>query len=215
MGFETETDKVQKKQQVGKNVIRKDGLEKVKGTAAFGDDMELEEMLYGKAVRSDIAHGRLKRINLDKAWKVPGVVEILASDDVPGENRVGIIFKDEPVLIEEKVCRYGDAICLIAAKTKESAEIAAKKVEVEYEELEVVTDPFEAMGDNAPIIHEHKGSNVVVNRKLIKNDVDSAFEDCDLVVERNYKTNHAAHAFLEPQVTVASYENKYIDILGR
>ncbi len=192
--------------QVGKNLLKRDGPDKVCGRAAFGNDLHWEGMLYGKAVRSRVAHAIIKSINVEKARELPGVVKIVTAKDIPGQNRVGIIFKDEPVLVEDKIFRYQDPLCLIAAESKEIAEAAADLVEVRVEELPTVTDPMQAMEENAPPLHG--SSNIAGMKKLIKNDVEKAFPECEVIIEKSYKTGFVAHAFLEPQVSIASYQNE-------
>jgi len=194
--------------QVGRNLLKTDAFEKVTGTAAFGNDMEMDGMLYGKVARSRSIHAKVIDINVEKALRVPGVVKIITHKDIPGENSLGMIIKDEPVLVENTIRRYGDPLCLIAAETKEAAEAAAELVEVHAEELPVLTDPLEAMKDKAPLLHTN--SNVALSRKLIKNDVDKSFESCEIIVENTYKTPAVAHAFLEPQVSIASYQDNIL-----
>ncbi|ACB85717.1 xanthine dehydrogenase family protein molybdopterin-binding subunit [Natranaerobius thermophilus] len=189
--------------QIGSDAVKRDALDKVTGQALFGNDIKMEGMLYGKVLRSHVPHANVKSINTQKAREMPGVKAILTHEDIPGENGVGIIFKDEPVLVEDKIRRNQDALCLIAAESPEIAEAAARNVEVELEEITPVSDVKDAMDEKAPKVHGD--SNVAITKNLIKNDVDKAFEECDVIVENNYTTQQVAHAFIEPQVTVAHY----------
>ena len=104
---------------LGKSVVKKDTMEKIMGSAKFAADMELPNMLYGGVFRSTICHGVVKNFDPSAALEIPGVVCVLTSKDIPGKNRIGIILKDEPILVDDKIRRYGDAIAVVAAETPE------------------------------------------------------------------------------------------------
>ncbi|KZL91033.1 xanthine dehydrogenase family protein molybdopterin-binding subunit [Clostridium magnum] len=195
---------------IGKNVEKKDGIPKVTGKALFARDISFEGMLYAKILRSKVAHAILKNIDTSKAEKLPGVVCVLTSKDIPGKNRVGIIIKDEPVLVEDKIRRFGDALAVVAAETEEIAEEALDLIEVDYQELPVITTIDEALKEGSLKIHGD--TNILENKSLIKGDVDEAFKKCDVIVEKTYKTNYFAHMFIEPEAGVAKYENGILTI---
>lgn len=189
---------------VGKNVIKKDAVLKVTGKALFSADYEFENMLHAKVLRSTVPSARIIKVDTSKAKELAGVACVLTYKDIPGENRVGIIFKDEPVLVEDKIRRFGDAIALVAAETKEIAEEALGLINVEYEELPAVTDIFEAMKDDSPKVHGN--TNILMEKSLVKGDVDEAFKKCAVIVENTYKTPIIAHMFIEPEAGVAKFE---------
>ncbi|MGF7059845.1 xanthine dehydrogenase family protein molybdopterin-binding subunit [Brassicibacter mesophilus] len=190
---------------IGKSVGKKDSLSKVLGTALFAADMELENMLYGAVKRSKVASAILKNIDTSKAKALPGVAAVLTYKDIPGDNRVGIIFKDEPILVDDEIRRIGDALAIVAAETKEIAEAALELIEVEYEELEPIFTIEDAFKEDSHKIHGN--TNVLQTKNLVRGDVDSAFEKCDVIVEETYKTNYFAHMFIEPEAGIAKYEN--------
>ena len=97
--------------------VKVDSLEKVMGTAKFAADYKMPNMLYGGVFRSTVPHAYIKKLNLEKARAMPGVACALDYTAIPGKNRFGIIFKDEPCLVDDKVRRYGDAIAVVAAET--------------------------------------------------------------------------------------------------
>jgi len=193
---------------VGKSVLKNDVLDRVTGRALYAADIELDGMLYGKVLRSRTAHALVKNIDTSKAENLPGVVKILTYRDIPGENGVGIILKDEPVLVKDKIRRFGDAIALVAAETEQAAEEALKLIDVEIEELPVVADVIAAMDENSPAVHGK--TNILATKTLIKGDPDSAFKECDIIIENTYKTNPVAHMFIEPQAAVAKYEDNVV-----
>ncbi|EHI97721.1 Xanthine dehydrogenase [Clostridium sp. DL-VIII] len=195
---------------IGKSVVKKDSLHKVLGKTKFAGDMEFENMLYGEVVRSTVASAYIKKIDTSKALKLDGVIKILTYKDIPGKNRIGIILKDEPVLVDDKVRRIGDAIALVAAKTKEIARKAAGLVEIEYEEIEPIFSFERAMEEDSPKIH---GTSNILNKKtLVHGDIDKGFEQCDVIVENTYKTSRLSHMFIEPEAGVAKYENGIITV---
>mgnify|MGYP001754660732 FL=1 len=138
---------------LGKSVIKKDTMEKILGSAKFAADMELPNMLYGGVFRSTICHGVIKSFDPSAALAIPGVVTVLTSKDIPGKNRIGIILKDEPILVDDKIRRYGDAIAVVAAETPDLVQDALDAIKVEYEEYEAVLSMDRAAEEGAPIVH--------------------------------------------------------------
>src|SRR5947207_7135155 len=119
---------------VGKSIARKEGRDKVTGAAKYIDDYRYPDMWYGKTVRSTIAHGRIASINFSKSFDWSSVV-VADYRDIPQRNIVALIFEDQPLLAESIVKHVGEPILLIAAPSKELAEIAVRHVEIAYEEL--------------------------------------------------------------------------------
>jgi len=195
---------------IGKSVEKKDALSKVLGTAQFAADLEFENMLYGAVKRSEIASAILKNIDTSKAKALPGVISVLTYKDIPGGNRIGIIIKDEPVLVDDEIRRIGDALAIVAAETKEIAEEALKLIEVEYEELEPIFNIEDAMKEESHKIHGK--SNVLNEKHLNKGDVDAAFKECDVIVENTYTTGYYAHMYIEPEAGIAKYENGIMNV---
>jgi CO/xanthine dehydrogenase Mo-binding subunit len=197
---------------IGQSVIKKDTMAKITGQAQFAGDMEFENMLYGAVKRSEVPSAIVKNIDVSKAEALPGVVKVLTYKDIPGSNRVGIIIKDEPVLVEDRIRRIGDAIAIVAAESKDVAEEALELIEVEIEETPGVFDMFEALKDESPKVHGD--SNILASKQMIKGDTDAAFEQCDVIVENVYKTNYIAHMFIEPEAGLAKYENGVMTFWG-
>lgn len=188
---------------VGSNIIRVDGLSKVTGRAVYPQDIYMDNMLYGKTLRSDKPHAYIK-VDTSEAEKVEGVVKVLTYKDVPGHNYHGVLFKDHEVLCEKKVRRIGDPIAFVVAESEEIAEEAIDKIKVEYEELEGVFDPIEAMKEDAPKVHDD--GNIVYHYRIRKGNIEEAFKKCDIVVEQEYRTQMTEHAFLQPEAGVAYIE---------
>jgi CO/xanthine dehydrogenase Mo-binding subunit len=147
-------------------------------------------------LRSTKAHARIEKIEYGKAAVIEGVVRIFTAEDIPGENRTGIINKDQPLLADDKVRSIGEPVALVAAESEAAANQALKAIEVTYLELPAVHSPEEALAPKAPKIHE-KG-NLLFTRKIKKGEVDTAFKQCAAVVEKTYRTGHIEHSYLEP-----------------
>jgi len=181
---------------IGKNILRIGAVERLKGEPIFSADLELEHPLTLKVLRSTRAHAGIVKIDIEGALQVKGVVKVFTASDVPGNNLTGIINKDRPLLVSDKVRFVGDAIALIAAENEEAAEKGVNAINVVYEDLPAVFDPEEALKDSAPKIHE-KG-NLLFTRKVKKGNIDKAFENCQAVVEKTYQTSCLEHTYLEP-----------------
>ncbi len=134
---------------VGKSVIRRDALDKVLGKTRYSADLKMPGMLHGKVLRSTVAHAFIKKIDVTEAAALPGVHAVLTAKDVPGLNGHGIIFKDEPVLVSDKIRKIGDGLALVAAETDDIALQALKLIEVELEEIPGVFDAVHAMQQDA------------------------------------------------------------------
>ncbi|MGL6202406.1 MAG: xanthine dehydrogenase family protein molybdopterin-binding subunit [Lachnospiraceae bacterium] len=190
---------------MGKSVTRKDAMEKVLGTAKFAADMKMPGMLYGGVIRSTIAAGLVKSIDASAALAIPGVECVLTYKDIPGKNRIGIILKDEPVLVDDKIRRYGDAIALVAAETSELVHEAMEAIKVEYEEHEPILTVERAAETDSPKVHGD--TNLYQIKHLEHGNVDDAFEKCDIIIENDYETPMLSHMFIEPDAGLAYYEN--------
>ena len=164
-----------------------------------------KRQLYGGVFRSTICHGVVKNFDPSAALEIPGVVCVLTSKDIPGKNRIGIILKDEPILVDDKIRRYGDAIAVVAAETPELVRDALEAIKVEYEEYEPILTMERAAEEDAPKVHGE--TNVHQKKHLEHGDVDEAFKHCDVIIENDYETPMLSHMFIEPDAGVASFEN--------
>ncbi|MTI68527.1 MAG: aldehyde oxidase [Firmicutes bacterium] len=192
---------------VGKNIIRVDGLSKVTGKATYPQDISMDNMLYGKTLRSIKPHAYIN-VDISKALNLEGVKAVLTAKDVPGKNHHGVLFKDHEVFCEKKVRRIGDPIAFVVAETEEIAENALDKIKVEYDEIEPIFDPIKAMDKDSPKVHD--SSNIVYHYKLRQGNIDEGFKNCEKIVENEYKTSRTDHAFLQPEAGIS-----YIDKEGR
>jgi CO/xanthine dehydrogenase Mo-binding subunit len=192
---------------------RVEGEQKVGGAAVYAVDVALPEMLWAKVLRSPIAHGRIKKIDLTKASALPGVKAVLTSADLSGA-KIGKKIIDMPLLADGVVRYVGEKVAVVAAKTEEIAAAALELIDVEYEELPVVTDVLAAIQPNAPLLHpgvaDYKGllhkidtpSNVFVDLTWKKGAVAEGFRQSDVIVENSYTVAAVHQAYLEPHASL-------------
>ena len=181
---------------IGNSIERVGAREKVTGRAVYSADIELEGPLILKALRSVRPHAEILTINAEKALRIKGVVSVFTAKDIPGKNLTGIITKDQPMLVPDKVRCIGDPVALVAAESEAAAELALKAIEVIYRDLPAVFDPEEAMAADAPKVHT-KG-NILVMRTIRRGDVSAAFTRCTSTIEKTYRTTFIEHNYLEP-----------------
>ncbi len=190
--------------EVGKSAKRVDALKKLTGKAIYPDDIVMDNMAYGVTLRSIKPHANIK-VDISQAERIEGVIKVLTYRDVVGQNHHGVLFKDHEVLCENKVRRVGDPIAFIVAETEEIAKFALEKIKIDYEELEAVFSPIDAMKDDAPKIHD-ENSNIIFYYKGRTGDTESAFKECDVIVEAEYTTSMVDHVFLQPEAGVSYLE---------
>lgn len=188
---------------VGEALGRIDAMHKVLGKAEYVDDMRLEGMVYGSALRSAYPRARINHIDTSKAAALEGVLCVLTAKDIPGSKVIGHLKKDWDVLIGEgQTTRYlGDALALVAARSPEILEAAKKLIEVDYTPLTPITSPLEALKEDAPLIHET--GNVLQTEHLVRGDAEEKIKHAPFVITRHYRTPFTEHAFLEPETAIA------------
>ena len=192
-----------RKWKTGERIPRVDVADKVTGKAVYPDDIYLPDMLFAVAVRSEHPRARVLEIDTSLALSVPDVVGIFTAEDIPGDVKVGHIIRDWDAMIAVgQITRYvGDVICLVAAKSYIQAKKAAKMVKVRYEILPCVRNPYEAMREDAPKIHE--GGNLLGHTHIKRGDADAALAKCAHVIKERFSTPWTEHAFLEPECAVS------------
>ena len=188
---------------VGSRSARYQGPELALGDKPFVGDLVEPGMLHGALRFSDHPRARVLSIDPSKAAAHPGVVAVVTAADVPGERTQGALTRDWRQLVAEgEVTAYvGDVLAAVAAETRHAAREAAALVEVAYEVLEPVTDPFESLAVGAPALHE--GGNVLSVSRVERGDVDAALAGAAHVVTQSYRTQFIEHAFLEPESSLA------------
>jgi xanthine dehydrogenase large subunit len=177
----------------------------VRGESIYLDDIPvINGTLFAACFDSPVAHGIIKQLNFDEALQSAGVVRVLTYKDIVGENQIGGIVPDEPLLADHHVHFCGMPIALVLAETDEEARAAVKKVKVEIEPLPVIVDAREAAAKNELIVPP---------RKFKLGDTTNAWNECDHIFEGKTDTNGQEHLYIETQGAYAvPQENNSIKI---
>ncbi|MEW5913084.1 MAG: molybdopterin cofactor-binding domain-containing protein [Thermodesulfobacteriota bacterium] len=195
---------------IGQSIPRLDAPDKVTGRAIYTDDIKLPGMLYGRLLRSPLAHAKIKRIDVSKAKALPGVKDVITGADTPqvkyGNWRLVPTSQDELPLAVDKVRFVGDEVAAVAAIDPETAERACALIEVEYGELPAIFTVEEATAEGAPLIHEESPGNVSLVRKIAYGDLEAMFAQAHYVREDTFKVHAVQHAYLEPCACLAQAE---------
>jgi carbon-monoxide dehydrogenase large subunit len=177
----------------------------VTGSAHYTDDLALPGAVHAVFVRSVLAHARINGVDTAEAAAAPGVVSVLAAADFdlePLPPGLGPPLFARPPLARDVVRFIGEAVAVVVAASREQALDAAELVQVDYEPLEVVTDPVAAARPGAPVLFEEHGSNVVVERPW--KGEPARVEACDVVVRAHLVNQRVTPAPMEPSAAVAA-----------
>lgn len=202
---------------IGHSAQRSDALGKVTGETLYPGDIDKPNQAYMKILFADRPHAIIKKIDTSKAEELDGVLGVFTAKDVP-VNEYGLIMTDQPVLCgpgsekqhADRVRFIGDQVALIIAESESIASDACHLIEVEYEDLPVITDPLIARKEGQVLLHPETESNIFCHYRIRKGDVDSAFDQADVIIEEEYRTPAQEHAYLQPEAGVS-----YIDEQGR
>jgi carbon-monoxide dehydrogenase large subunit len=200
---------------VGQALKRKEDPRLITGRATYVDDIVLSGMLYAAIVRSPEAHARIVSVDTSAAREQPGVVAVFTGEDMadlsapcpmvwvpPGvEMRV----PDHWPLARDKVGYVGQAVAVVLGEDRYGVVDAAEQVIVEYDPLPVVVDPEAALEDGATLVHDEYGTNKVFEWSLPGGDVEAAFRDAEVVVEKRIVNHRTAGAAIEPRGVVAEW----------
>lgn len=182
---------------VGLPLPRNDVLYKVRGRARYAANIEVEDMLHCRFVRSEQAHARITRIDTAQAEAAPGIVAVLTGAEIPPDRRmIGTLTQDTPVLAVDKVRFAGEPIVAVAAETPEAAEAACLLVEVDYDPLPTILSPEQALAPGAEPVDSE--GNVIGDMLHQAGDVAAGLAEADIVLENEYIIESMDHCFLEP-----------------
>jgi len=178
-----------------------------RGESLFiGDLPDPPGLLHATVLASPIPHGRIVRLDTTPAAGIEGVACVLTAADIPGENQVGGIVQDEPLLAEGEIHFAGQPIVAVIADSPRRARQAAAAIEVEFEELPGVFDPRQAAA---------AGSLIVPSRTFSLGDVDETWSSCDVVIEGRSESGGQEHLYLETQsALVLPQEGKRLRIFS-
>jgi CO/xanthine dehydrogenase Mo-binding subunit len=216
--------------QIGRSLPRIEARDKVTGRAEYTHTMRLPGMLHAKIFRSTVAHGRIKSIDTSAAKKVPGVYRVITSEDIrkviPAPY-YGPAFHDQPILAIDKVHFVGEPVAVVLAADPHIGEEAVQLITAEYEELPAIFDEVEA-AENTTLVHDElkpagtfadlkhlkgrRGTNIALDFKLRRGDVDKAFAEAAHVFEHTFRTQKVLHLALEPFASIADWNESGVTL---
>lgn len=190
---------------VGHAQRKVDAMAKATGEAVYTDDIQLPGMLHAKMLRSPHAHARIVSIDTSKAEALPGVHAVLVGSELPIKYGVIPWTPDETALAVDKVRFIGDEVAAVAAVDEDTAQAAVELIEVEYEILDAILDPEQALVTPEPAIHEDRKrrDNISKHVDLSFGDVDAQVAEAAVVIEEDYEFSSNTHTAIEPHCAVA------------
>lgn len=183
---------------ISESIKKKDHDAKVSGRAMYVDDHKMEDMLYGRILRSSKAKARI--INIIKP-DLPEGYFIVDKNDVTGKNKVHIVLDDTPVFAEDTVEYIGDPILMVVGENLKEVERILNEIIVVYEELE-------------PILDMQKSDTIFFNYNYEKGDIQKALKEADNVFIETFQTGHQEQAYLETQGMIAYPNNGRMVVRG-
>lgn len=172
-----------------------DAMSHVRAQSLFVDDLpEPRDLLHGAVFTSPIPRGRFTNLDTRGATAADGVVRVFTAADIPGENQIGGIIKDEPLLAEGNVHFIGQPIAVVVAQTRKQARAAVSLIQAQFEAIDAVFDPR---------IAASRGELIAPTRCVSQGDVDAAWADCQVVVEGTVESGAQEHVYLETQAAMA------------
>ena len=210
---------------VGERMPRTEDHHLITGRGQFVGDIRLPRMIEAAILRSPVAHAEIKRLNTSNARDMAGVVDVVTAKDLQG--KVGPItrpfYKTIPehvaretnlvvrpyraqLLADHKVFRVGEPVAVALAETRYIAEDALEAVEVEYEPLDVLTDPIMATRDDAPQLHPDVPGNVHCSFRTGAGDIASAFREAEHTLAARIKVGRSIGAPIETRGVVAEFD---------
>jgi aerobic carbon-monoxide dehydrogenase large subunit len=203
----------------GAPVTRNEDRKLLIGRALFVDDVELPGMLHAAFLRSPIAHGRIRRIDVTAARQRAGVVAVYTADDlgdywrpgpllVPPPPIAGIVFnqRTQVPLAKDKVRHVGEALAIVIADSRYIAEDALSDIVVELDPLPAVVDLEKAVGGSPAAVHDDVRGNVAAHVRQCKGDYAAALARADHVIRRRFLYDHGASMPMETRGIVAHWD---------
>jgi len=211
---------------VGQSLLRREDQRLLTGEGQFVADIKLSGMLHAVFVRSQVAHGRIRSVDLSAALAAPGVVYAIAGPDlakvltpVPDAQlalpkkwttRVQHKFLNpqQPLLAHDKVRHVGEAIAVIIAESRYQGEDAAELVMVDIDGIDAVVDPQAGIADGSPVLHEQYGTNLIGDFTVSKGNVEAALKSAPHRLKRRFHHHRYGALPMECRGVVSAYDKR-------
>lgn len=200
---------------VGKSFDRRDGAEKVTGRAKYSSDITLPNMLYAKILRCPHPRARIVKIDTRKAESLPGVKAVLSKENTKGWYTYW--YWVPQIAFPEYITYEGQEVAAIGADNIEIAQRALELIDVEYEVLEPVIDPEEALNTSRtfPLVGEEYPGSEIFDRKeyfIKRGDIETAFDESDSILADWYTTQAQYHGTIQTRACVAHWDGHHLTI---
>ncbi len=194
---------------IGVSTIRKEAWDKVTGAAKYNGDILSPNELHGRVLPSPYAHAIIKSIDTEEALKSKGVQAIITGEYTP--ILVGSIINDRPPIAKDKIRYFGEPVAIVVANSEQEAMKALKLIKIEYEPLPIVNSVFDAIKQDAPLIHENLGhyycpdtrvypiahTNIADHVKIRKGNMNIGWKESDIVLEGEFSLPQSDHLAME------------------
>lgn len=200
------------------NLPRRDAQDKLRGRTRYTNDRVRPGMLHAVLLRATVPAGRITRLDVSAALRLPGVRAIATGHDAPGLYGIGIA--DHPLLATDAIRYNGEPVAAVAAETEAQARAALAAIVLDIEPLEPVHTMADALATGARLIHEDwrgyeviteggaRAGNIAWEARSSRGDVDAAFARPDVrIVESSITVGRQSHVPFEPRVAIGSWEN--------
>ena len=209
---------------VGRSMPRREDRRLLTGQGQFIADLVLPRMVHAIFVRSQVAHARIRSVDVTRAAAMPGVVRVLSGADlmriappVPGAQlslpskwrtqvQHSIHLPQQPLLASDKVRHVGEAIAVVVAESRYEAQDAAELVTIDFEPLPGVVDAEAALEAGAPLVHEQYGTNLIGKFHVAKGDAATALAGAPHRLRRRFYTQRYAGMPMECRGVVSAYD---------
>ncbi|GAA4096472.1 xanthine dehydrogenase family protein molybdopterin-binding subunit [Nonomuraea soli] len=209
------TEPKQASHEVGRARRRKEDARLLTGRTQWTDNIQLPGMLYVQFLRSPMAHARITRVDVEAARQLPGVVAAFSGRDFAAEQgslpcawpvSEDIVIPDHPPMAYEEVRYVGEAVACVVATSRYQAADALEAIEVDYEPLPAVLDMNEALTGTSPKVHDQ--GNQAFTWKFGQGDIDEAFRDAPVVIDRTYVQQRLIPTAMEPRAVVCTTDGQ-------
>jgi len=195
---------------VGKAIPVKDAAEKVTGSLQFGVDVRLPKMIFGKILRSSHAHARIVDIDTGAAEALPGVLGIVTAADAPDWQWENCWHNHGGRILDDTVRFVGDEVAAVAATSEEVAVAALDLIHVEYDLLDPVFEPIDALTPGAPQVRSE--GNAREPMEVIWGDIEEGFRLADAVVQGEMRFDSQAYAPIGRNACVARWDGDFVTV---
>jgi carbon-monoxide dehydrogenase large subunit len=197
--------------QIGRARLRKEDARLITGQTTWTDNIQLPGLLHLAFARSPFAHAKIKTVDVSAALRLPGVVAAFSGADFAGEQgslpcawpvTEDIVLPDHPAMAVDEVRYVGEAVAVVVCRDRYAAADAVAAIDVDYDPLPPVLDIRTALDEGSPQVHE--AGNKSYEWKFANGDLDAAFRDAPVVLERNYRQQRLIPCAMEPRSVVCA-----------